>query len=393
MEETPLTIQTDDGRLHPDECAAITLLSNYYSRKNIPITIHRSKEPDYSNILIGIGGKYDAEHMHFDHHQNTFIEKWPSSDVVLSSAGLVWRHYGKKIVEMYLTSNPDEYDFSENYTHETIEEIVNIIYFNLILSIDANENGVENASKLNICNLINDINADDSDEKQKFEKAIMLLSQIFDIKFKKIINSYFNFPKDLESLKKYNLSNPYLVINEKIPTVFKCLKKLDPNCSIKFLIFGNSEEYNFQTKSEYRSQRDYNFPKDMETRPQGDYTIKTRLNEQSNPLVPIASEEILRKRISNPDEVTYLHKSLFSAKTKTLPTAIEIVIYSLENYKNIINCQIEEASKKMEAPLIDKSSKVSSNKISYTHVLLGSTFVLSIIGVTYYFLHEQDLQK
>ena len=364
MEQTPidtsLTIQTDDGRLHPDECAAITLLNNYYSRKNVPITIHRSKEPDYSNILIGIGGKYDAECLHFDHHQNTFTEKWPSSDVVLSSAGLVWRHYGKEIVEMYLTSNPDEYDFSENYTHETIEEIVNIIYFNLILSIDANENGVENASKLNICNLINDINADDSDEKQKFEKAIMLLSQIFDIKFKKIINSYFNFPKDLESLKKYNLSNPYLVINERIPTVFKCLKKLDPNCSIKFLIFAN----------------------------ENDYTIKTRLNEQSNPLVPIASEEILKKRISNPDEITYLHKSLFSAKTKTLPTAIEIVIYSLENYKNIIHCQIEEAIKNQ---IVDKSLiQVSSNKFSYSHVLLGSTLVLSMIGITYYFLHPQE---
>lgn len=357
MEDNLLTIQTDDGRLHPDECAAITLLSNYYSRKNMPISICRSKQVDYKNILIGIGGKYDVENMHFDHHQNSFSEKWPGADVVLSSAGLIWKHYGKEIVEMYLTSNSEEYDFSDNYTNETIEEIVNIIYFNLILQIDANENGIENASKLNICNLINDINADDGDEEHKFEKAIMLLGSIFDIKFKKIINSYFNFPKDLENLKKYTLSNPYLVINEKIPTVFKCLKKLDPHCCIKFLIFKNDEEY----------------------------TIKTRLNNQSSPIIPISTEHILKAKVSNPDDITYLHKSLFSAKTRTLPTAIEIVIYSLENYKNIINCQIEEASKKIDTPVLTNNTKTS-----YMSFTLGSILILSAIGATYYLINRQE---
>ena len=137
------------------------------------------------------------------------------------------------------------------------------------------------------------------------------------------------------------------------------MKKLDPDCHIKFLIFSNDEEC----------------------------TIKTRHNYQSTPLVPIASEKLLKLKVSDPQDIIYLHKACFSAKTKTLPTAIEIVIYSLENYKNIINCQIQEATKTIENAATPETPSVNR---FYSRALLGSVSILCLAGIGYYFLNKDE---
>jgi len=271
-------IQTHNGKIHSDETVAIALLTNYYARKNINVSVLRSRNSSYfntSNILIDVGGVYNPEKLQFDHHQLTFSEKWDSTcPTFLSAAGLIWKHFGKEIIEMYLSSNPDVYDFSHNYTDETINDITNIIYFKLILEIDANDNGIslQNAENLNIPQIISSINDDDTSnddiQNENFQKAVNMVGNIFDIKFKKIINSYFNFPKDLENVSKIDLSGSYCIVEEKIPTFFKCLNQLDPNIKIQFVIFLYNNEY----------------------------TIKTRNhNDQKfSPICPIASEEIRR---------------------------------------------------------------------------------------------------
>ena len=312
-----LILQTSNGCLTAEICAAATLLTNYYAKKDIKTSILRCRdiEPNTNNVLIGIGGIYDYESMKFDHHQTDFNEKWNNSDILLSTSGLIWRHFGKEIVEMYLTANSDEYDNSNNYTVETIDELTNIIYFNLIAEIDANEHGIYSETKLNLTNLVNCINDTSGNEKKQnenFSKAVTLLGFIFDIFFKKIISSYFNFPKDLEILKNYNLSAPYLIVNEKIPTIFKCLRKIDPDNNVKFVIFKKDDEYNDASKIEY--------------------LIKTRNCPKFTPMIPILSENILKTKVLQPDDILFVHKAFLNCKTKTLNTAIEIVFYSLTNY-------------------------------------------------------------
>lgn len=53
---------------------------------------------DKLDIVVDVGGVYDVQRNRFDHHMATFEESWTNTaeDVTkLSSAGLVYKHYGK----------------------------------------------------------------------------------------------------------------------------------------------------------------------------------------------------------------------------------------------------------------------------------------------------------
>lgn len=338
-----MIIQTHNGKIHADETVAIALLINYYNKKNYEVTVLRSRDPAYfydSDILVDVGGIYDPDNFRFDHHQSDFHEKWTeNSETHLSSAGLIWRHYGKEIVEMYLDANSNEFDCDENYNDEIITEIVNLIYEKLFLEIDANDNGILlQSSSINIPDIINSMNCEDTSndeiQKENFNKAIELVNTILDIKFKEIIKSYFNFPTDLEKVRSIVdmqvSERQYLIVSEKIPTIFKCLNVLDPSYKIKFVIFAGPDEY----------------------------TIKTRSEQKFAPIVPIVSEELT--------DVIFIHKGGFLAKTRTLEAAEKLVGKSLE-------CVV----KSVPEPIPESSSQ-------YRSLSLG-VFGLFLIGSIFYF--------
>lgn len=52
------------------------------------------------DIVIDVGGVYDASNNRFDHHQKGFTEVFGHGySTKLSSAGLVYKHFGREIVE------------------------------------------------------------------------------------------------------------------------------------------------------------------------------------------------------------------------------------------------------------------------------------------------------
>lgn len=304
-----MRIVTHNGKFHADEVTCVALLTCYFAFKNIETTLLRTR--DFSNfkeddILVDVGLDYNHQKLHYDHHQTNFNETWSEKDtILLSSAGLVWRHYGNYIIEMYLSHNPEEYDHTFNYSDETIQDIKDEIYYKIIQEIDAHDNGIpyEN-NNLNISQIISDLNGDITNEESqyiKFNKAISLLGEIFDINFKKIIDTYFNFQKDLEIVSQMDLTRSYIAVDQNIPTLFKCLNHLDPNLNVKFCIFENKHEY----------------------------TIKTRrVDNKFLPICPILDEEKIRE-LCNSEEIIFVHKCGFLAKVKSLETAISIVKLSL----------------------------------------------------------------
>ena len=313
-----ITIQTHDGRFHCDDVTAVCLLTNYFGSENKKTSIIRSRDEtlfNKSDILIDVGKVYDPENNRFDHHQQECTETWNEySKVPLSSVGLVWKHYGIKIVDKYLQA------FQYDCTSKDIDSLVNKLYYKIFLEIDANDNGIalETKNLLNLPSLVgscNGRNTEDSDsQNENFQIAVNLVSKILEIKFKEIIQEYFDFMLDLEIVKngmEIFIDKEYLIIPSTIKTVYKCLNKLDPEYRIKFLIFVSDDEYTIRTRR--------------------------KIGTQFNSIVDILSENKLNNLLDYPEDLIFVHKNLFICKCKTETTAVEIVELSLKHNNNFVS--------------------------------------------------------
>ncbi len=68
--------------------------------------IVRTRDQDVLNtldIIVDVGAEYAPEKLRFDHHQKSFTDTWDSTNdkykgIRLSSAGLIYKHYGKEVV-------------------------------------------------------------------------------------------------------------------------------------------------------------------------------------------------------------------------------------------------------------------------------------------------------
>ena len=105
----------------------------------------RTRDPgelDKCNIVVDVGGVYDPSKNRYDHHQRSFSETFSSLDpskpwnIKLSSAGLVYVHYGKQVIQSIL----------EKYSVKD-DKLVNILYDKIyeqfVREIDAIDNGIE----------------------------------------------------------------------------------------------------------------------------------------------------------------------------------------------------------------------------------------------------------
>jgi uncharacterized UPF0160 family protein len=136
----PITIGTHNGHFHADEALAVHML-----RKHIPSYSHaklvRTRDPAAlatCHTVVDVGGEYDPAKNRYDHHQRTFDTVFPGRNTKLSSAGLVYLHFGKEIVSRSIAaSNP-----SAPANDATVDLIWNKIYTSFIEPVDANDNGI-----------------------------------------------------------------------------------------------------------------------------------------------------------------------------------------------------------------------------------------------------------
>lgn len=127
---------THDGNFHGDDVLAMAILSTLYPYHQII----RSRDPDLldlCDILVDVGGHYDHHGKRYDHHlHNPPLDK---NKHVLSSAGLIWRHYSTD----YLTAIgiPKSFDYQQKTIH-LMNEIDRNINTHWIVPIDRLDNGV-----------------------------------------------------------------------------------------------------------------------------------------------------------------------------------------------------------------------------------------------------------
>jgi uncharacterized UPF0160 family protein len=83
--------------------------------------------------VVDVGGEYDAARNRYDHHQRTFNTTFPDHQTTLSSAGLIYMHFGKAIIAQHIKLPID---------HPDVELLFQKLYDDFIEAVDANDNGI-----------------------------------------------------------------------------------------------------------------------------------------------------------------------------------------------------------------------------------------------------------
>jgi len=152
----PTTIGTHDGSFHCDEALGCFLLQQTSAYSGGEIV--RSRDPEVlatCDVVIDVGATYDLAKNKFDHHQKGFTEVFGFGFTTkLSSAGLVYKHFGREIVANVLGWKQGD---------ERVEKIFLKMYKTFIEAVDANDNGV---------------NQYDTDAPQKYEVNTSLPSRV-----------------------------------------------------------------------------------------------------------------------------------------------------------------------------------------------------------------------
>ena len=137
-------IGTHDGSFHCDEALAISLLTLLPEYQQSVIV--RTRNPDVlsqCNTVVDVGAVYDPTTNRFDHHQREFTGTFSDSHhIKLSSAGLVYKHFGKRIIQSILSG----IEAGDKYNESLIDIAYGKIYDGFIQHIDGIDNGVEIAA-------------------------------------------------------------------------------------------------------------------------------------------------------------------------------------------------------------------------------------------------------
>ncbi|ROV92385.1 hypothetical protein VMCG_09133 [Cytospora schulzeri] len=129
-----VTIGTHNGHFHADEALAVYMLRTHIPRYH-GARLVRTRDPAVlatCDTVVDVGGEYDASRNRFDHHQRGFTTTFPGRETKLSSAGLVYMHYGKEMIKNQEPSAEDS----------TVDRVYNKVYESFIEAVDANDNGV-----------------------------------------------------------------------------------------------------------------------------------------------------------------------------------------------------------------------------------------------------------
>ncbi|XP_043302272.1 MYG1 exonuclease isoform X1 [Cervus canadensis] len=136
----PPRIGTHNGTFHCDEalaCALLRLLPEYRDAE-----IVRTRDPEKlaaCDIVVDVGGEYDPQRHRYDHHQRSFTETMSSLSpgkpwqTKLSSAGLIYLHFGHKLLAQLLGTSEED---------GMVGTLYDKMYENFVEEVDAVDNGI-----------------------------------------------------------------------------------------------------------------------------------------------------------------------------------------------------------------------------------------------------------
>jgi len=195
MSSSPiLRICTHSGSFHADESLAVYMLKLLPRFQNSSLV--RSRDPaqwESSDIVVDVSGQYDGVKF-FDHHQRGFTEVFNDNyKTKLSSAGLVYKHFGKEIISEIIQSK----DVS------VLDLLYDKIYKEFIESIDANDNGISkyenvtekakfNDRSITLPSLVSSLNPHWNAEQTDgdFDRQFLIASELMGNAFVNVVKNY-----------------------------------------------------------------------------------------------------------------------------------------------------------------------------------------------------------
>jgi len=194
-----IKIGTHNGTFHCDEVLACFMLRTLDEYKNAQIVRTRDQSVlDTCNIVVDVGAVFDAEKKRFDHHQRSFTDtmnslnpkyKWTTK---LSSAGLVYFHYGMEIIKSLVKGL-----VAESELEKTVPLIYSKVYENFVEEIDAIDNGVNMSDgelrykiNSNLSSRVSRINPNWNDEKPDEEAGFYKAMKVVGEEFTSCVTDY-----------------------------------------------------------------------------------------------------------------------------------------------------------------------------------------------------------
>ena len=179
---------THDGHFHCDECLAVGMLKLLPEFESASVL--RTRDPgllERCDIVVDVGGVYEASSRRFDHHQRGFEETMTEFGrrTKLSSAGLTYRHFGREVLENILEP-------SSKRKRSVSDDLVRRVYVTFVEHVDGIDNGqdsffeagearyeVSTSLSRRVGRLNPRWNEDQSDVDERFARAVSLCASEF----------------------------------------------------------------------------------------------------------------------------------------------------------------------------------------------------------------------
>jgi uncharacterized UPF0160 family protein len=217
---------THSGRFHADEVFAVSMVKMVEDRQ-----IVRSRDDEVikqADIVLDVGAEYNPETLRFDHHQNSFTEE-REGGTPYATAGLIWRHYAKRIFVSKGLKGDYEIEFATKWVDDK-----------LINDIDAVDNGLFQEDPRPSVSLLIAMMNESSDEPEKqeiaFNKALKFTNDILENFIKAAIKEA-EVVVELEEYAK-TVQDGILILDKNLP--FKDFIRSHPE--IKRVVYPRSQE-------------------------------------------------------------------------------------------------------------------------------------------------------
>lgn len=225
-----MKIGTHSGTFHADEALAVYMLRLLPKFKESSVV--RSRDPkvlEECDIVVDVGGKYEPPKW-YDHHQREFTTTFDAEHTItkLSSAGLIYKHYGREVIARIL-------DTAEKAA--VIDAIFSRVNSSFIEPVDAMDNGVTpydtaryNIGSMSLQSLVSNLNplwVEDGEpdilerQDRQFQKASDLMGSAFEAEVRKQGLSWYPAKEGVEAAlaerKSYDPEGRILVFDRYLP--------------------------------------------------------------------------------------------------------------------------------------------------------------------------------